>query len=424
MFVPLAFVGLWVLLRVLPYSERAQLYAGVSSFLEGLQHPVWVAAASGIAVLLLVRRRRARPLEVVSTPVVSNVHVREESGGRLALLMSGPPGAMGRDFIVARRPEEEERIRTRLRELAERSLAFVSRSASAGTSPSATELHREIYSLGLMLSDVLLGEGTEAGDRLFGLQGDHLLLCLTPGLAELPWELIVPRPGAQFLWQQYHVGRQVRDDTSGAPPSAPSRGPLRMLLLADLEAGTPDRSLPAAEAEASELMELAALEPSKLRVVRRSPATIEELRLAFGEGFDVVHFAGHTTDSSGSTGWVLAGGRAADPASILGVAAPAPFLVFANACRSGPIAAVSTWASDAPSRLMSAGVASYVGTLWELEDARACHFSRVFYKTLLQGASLGESMSAARGSQMGVSPFTWANYVLYGDPACRPSSST
>jgi CHAT domain-containing protein len=178
--------------------------------------------------------------------------------------------------------------------------------------------------------------------------------------------------------------------------------------------------LPEAEAEAAELMELGALEPARLRIVRRSPRTAEELGMAFAEGFDVIHFAGHTTDVHGNTGWVLGNGEAVNPAALMGRSAPPPFLLFANACRSGPGAEVSKWSCDAPASLMAAGVGAYVGTLWEVEDARASHYSRVFYRSLLSGATMGEAMSAARESQLGVSPFTWANYVLYGDPSARP----
>ncbi|MFH1502925.1 MAG: CHAT domain-containing protein [Candidatus Eisenbacteria bacterium] len=417
--VPFVLLASWILLRALPYSERAQLYSGVASLLESFQSPLWAALLSVLAVFLVVRRRRARPGTFASTPVVSDVHVREESGGSLALLLPDSSGARGRDYIVARKPDEETRLRSHLAELAARSVAFLSASTTVPGSDEARDLHREIYSAGLSVADALLGDSGELRERLFELRGEHLLLKLTPGLAGLPWELIVPRAGAQFLWQQYHVARQVRDDSPAGGTPSPVRGALRLLLLADLESSTPGRSLPAAEAEAAELMELGALDPENLRVVRRSPRTADELKMAFAEGFDVVHFAGHTLDAHGNAGWVLGNGEAVDPSDLVGRSAPPPFLVFANACRSGPGADVSERSRGAASRIMTAGVAAFVGTLWELEDARAAHFSRVFYRSVLSGASLGEAMSAARESQMGISPFTWANYVLYGDPAAR-----
>lgn len=420
--IPLFLLALWVFLRVLPYSDRAQLYAGVSSFLEAFQNPLWAAAISVVAVLLLVVGRRSAPAPV-TTPVATDVHIREESDGRLAVLMSGPSGALGRDFLIVRNTEEERRICERLSELAERSFAFGTRS-SGGGSDDSRELRREIYSIGLSLADTLLGTDGEVRDRLFDLPGDHLLLRVQPSLAHLPWELLVPRPGAQFLWQRFHVARQVRDEARGIAPARPTGGPIRMLLLADMESGVRERALPAAEAEAAELMELGATEPERLRIVRRSPRSQDELRRVLAEGFDVVHFASHTSDPEGNVGWVLADGRAVDPSPLVDASGTAPALVFANGCRSGPGARLSSWSSDAPRRLMAGGVSSYVGTLWEVEDERASALSRVFYRSVLAGASLGEAMSAARESQMGVSPFTWANYVLYGDPAARLQCGT
>ena len=66
---------------------------------------------------------------------------------------------------------------------------------------------------------------------------------------------------------------------------------------------------------------------------------------------------------------------------------------------------------------MRAGAAAYVGTIWEVDDAGSADFARVFYRSILSGATAGEAMTSARSALMGLRPFTWANYALYGDPA-------
>ncbi len=414
-FVPLAFLALWIVLRVLPYSGRAQLYAGVSRVLEAYRSPVWAGVACVIAMVLLVRAARGRTRLGRGSDHASDVHVREESDGRLAVLLPGERGAMARDFIVNRDPTEERAILDGLAALAERSQAFGARPSREAVA----EAHREVHALGLSLCDALLGKDRELRERLFDLPGEHLLLRIQPSLAGLPWELLVPRPGAQYLWQQFHVARQIRDGRGVSPGRDRGAGPMRVLLLANLEAGLPGRDLQAAEAEAQELMELSALDPERLRVTRRSPRSADELRRALAEGYDVVHFAGHTRSADGRDGWVMANGQAVDPGDAVEASGTPPLLVFANACSSGPGASRSEGAGAAPMKLMSAGAAAYLGTLWELEDAGAAGLARVFYRNLVAGRTLGESLTAARASRLGVSPFTWANYVLYGDPTVR-----
>jgi CHAT domain-containing protein len=66
---------------------------------------------------------------------------------------------------------------------------------------------------------------------------------------------------------------------------------------------------------------------------------------------------------------------------------------------------------------MLAGVPAYLCTLAELHDAGSADFSVAFYRAVLGGATLGRAVTAARTALLGRHPITWANYVLYGDPA-------
>jgi hypothetical protein len=241
-----------------------------------------------------------------------------------------------------------------------------------------------------------------------------------PELSDIPWELAVARPGGLFLWQLFAVSRQLRDVVG--PERAPRRLalPLRMLLLANLEAGVPGRDLPYAELEASLLLELGASHPDVIRVVRKSPRSEGELSQLLGERYDILHFAGHASDPDELRGgWVLPGGGSADPSLALARVGDVPVLVFANACSSSP-GARAVGGADAARSIMRAGAGAYLCTLWQLHDAGSADFSAAFYRSLLGGATLGTAITAARTALLGEHPMTWANYILYGDPALRP----
>ncbi len=420
-----ALVVLWGALRSIPYGGRSAIYRavyhGAAAVFEAFLHPAWLGALLALAVALVVWRwrgmERAQPLRAAMTP---DVHLRAEPPGKLTAMIADSRGASGRDFVSARNPEAEAAILTAFDELARRSLAF---GAAAPGRDEIADWQRRVYSLGVGLGDALLGEDSEARGRIADLPGDHLLLRLQPELARFPWELMVPRPGGQFLWQLFNTSRQIRDEL-GAPPNRSRRpGPLRLLLLANLEAGSPGRELPDAEREAALLLDLAAERPDLLRAERKSPRSARELKLLLTEGFDVVHFASHTSHTEGRTGWVLGDGEAVSPDDLGSRPDVPPLLVFANSCGSGADTGLEeSGSADTARQFLRWGVPAYLGTLWELHDAGSASFARAFYRELAGGATLGGAVTAARAALLGAHPITWANYVLYGDPALNLAS--
>ena len=65
------------------------------------------------------------------------------------------------------------------------------------------------------------------------------------------------------------------------------------------------------------------------------------------------------------------------------------------------------------------GVRNYVGTAWEVNDIGAELFARVFYTSLLEGESFGESVRRAREAlwhDRETYGALWAAYQHYGDP--------
>ncbi len=420
--VVLAFLALWTVLRLVPYAGRAGIYAGVSRFLDAFRHPIWGSLLVGLGVGLWLRWRRGRRDSVDrAAGVVGHVFVRSDVRGRLAVAFGEDGGAGARDYSFERNIARERAVLTRFDELARRSVAFaegyVGKGRALAEVPDEVEyFRREIYGLGCELGRLLTGSSQEVLDRLFDLPADHLRIRMHKDLVQVPWELLVARPGGQFLWQQFHVARQVVGDFGASGSRSLPGHPLRVLLLANLEAGRPGRDLTSAEAEACELMEMGASHPETVRVVRKSPRDDSELGQILAEGWDVVHFASHTAEDPQGA-WILAGGEPSVLEDALARTGRPPILVFANACRSGPREEVPPRrAGGAALSLIRAGAGNLVGTLWELHDRGSAAFARAFYRAVLTGATLGEAVSAARNSLMGREPFVWANYVLYGDP--------
>jgi hypothetical protein len=414
-----------VVLRALPYADRALVYRMVAAAFEWFLHPASLVILVAILIVLAAARRRRTGAPTDTRPeVTQDVFLRAEPPGHVSFVFSTGRSGLERDFVVDRRPEGEERILEGFDALARRMASFAP--ADRGGRASRGEIdeaRREIRALGLEMGQLFLGPAPAAADRLLDLKGDHLLLRIAPELARFPWELLVAREGGQFLWQLFHVSRQIRDEVAAPGAAGRSGAPVRLLLLADLEAGESGRSLPAAEREAGEILELSVRAPERIRVVRKSPRSAEEVRTLIAQGFDVVHFAGHA-EATGEDGpcWVLGGGAAAPLDGLFGGAAP--LLVFANACGSGGSATLTEErVGDAARVALRQGVGAYVGTLWELHDAGSAAFAASFYRALVGGSTLGAAMTAARSAVLGAHPFTWANYVLYGDPARRALDS-
>lgn len=416
--VSVALVALWLALRALDYgTARVAVYSAVSRAAEAFLHPAWVVALSILAVLLfLASRRRATPIQIAPS-VAPAVQLRAEPPGKISVVIAGSRDAVAHDTVVPRDREAERQIVESFQALARRTVAF---GPEGETSPGREEIEgaqRELYALGLRIGETLLGGPGGVGESLLDLPGDHLQLGIQGEISDIPWELLVARRGGRFLWQLFSVTRQLRDEVPAGRARTVGRGPRRMLLLANLESGSPGRELPAAEREAAEILELGAAGQGILKVVRKSPRTAAELGRLLAEGFDIVHFAGHTDETEGAgRGWTLGDGETVSPAELLGEAASPPGIVFANACSTGTDLRPGDVAGAARA-LMLAGVPAYLCTLAELHDSGSAAFSTAFYGALLRGATLGGALTAARNALMGRHPFTWANYVLYGDPA-------
>ena len=415
----LALAAIWVVLRSLDYgSVRVAVYGAVARGAEAFLHPAWAVLLFALAAFLFFASRRASAPLVVPAAVAPAVQFRAEPPGMISVVVAGSRDAVAKDSVCERDLLEEKRVVEAFHALAQKSASFAAANEGGGWSRGQIDdAQRELYALGLAIGNALLGGSSEVADALVDLPGDHLQLGVQAELSGIPWELMVARRGGEFLWQLFSVTRQLRDTAGARRGPARRGGRCRLLLLANPEAGVSGRELPAAEREAADLLELGATRPDLLRVVRKSPQSADELRQLLAEGFDVLHFAGHTgTAGDLERGWVLGDGAAVSPAELFSGGLPPPTLVFANACSSNPSARGESVA-DAARALMLAGVPAYLCTLAELQDTGSAAFSVAFYRAVLGGATLGGAVTAARTALLGRHPITWANYVLYGDPA-------
>lgn len=158
---------------------------------------------------------------------------------------------------------------------------------------------------------------------------------------------------------------------------------------------------------------------------------------------DILHFAGHvvvpkTERDSDKCGWLLGGRirerktwyllRPDDLYSLWAHEEP-PYLVFANGCRSAmrPLKPRNGKAAmDLAQSFLAAGVAAYVGAVWDAPDDEAnpktSQFAESFYRQILGGRNVSDAMLEVRREvhdRYGREALTWAQYVLCGDPFLR-----
>ncbi|MGA6926581.1 MAG: CHAT domain-containing protein, partial [Desulfosarcina sp.] len=285
-------------------------------------------------------------------------------------------------------------------------------------------LLQSLKETGQLLRDELLT--TRLKEKLNTSDAHYLTISLDEQLVHIPWELL--HDGRQFLCQRFAVGRlvQTRQKFPGVHANQ-NQGPLRMLILADL-----DGSLPSARREGTQIRDFIESLSSGVQVMMRSANVGSPYVRTTIRRYDWVHFAGHADygdDSIQKKGWRLSKGwfTAEDVNRMAGTGAM-PTLVFANACQS---ARTDAWSLDHTRQrqffglvnaFLAAGTQHYLGTSWEIPDEPGRFFALTFYRRLAEGATVGRAVVDARKKLIeayGEEQVIWASYVLYGDPAHR-----
>ena len=255
----------------------------------------------------------------------------------------------------------------------------------------------------------------------------NLELIIDEQLVHIPWELLFD--GEKFLCEQFSMGRQVRsqgDKIAENPKGAEPKSRLNMLIIAD-----PTEDLDVAWREGLRIYEEFQKKEDLVRIVLQSS---DQVDLDFVKknlwDYDMVHYAGHAEydpENPNHSGWMLSDGKllATDILRMAGGKRVMPRLVFGNACQSGY---TEKWDKKKVHAQQSyglvhaflmAGVQHYIGTFCDVPDEYGACMGIEFYRHLLSGHSIGESLRKARESfqkNFGRASFSWINYVLYGHP--------
>lgn len=297
-------------------------------------------------------------------------------------------------------------------------------SRKGGETPDVAE---NLKSVGRMLCDDLLTPRIK--EYLGTSPADYLVLNLDDHLVHIPWELLWL--DNDFLCRRFNMGRYVKTRQKISENTSRERKtPLEMWILAN-----PGGDLPSALSEGMKVFRCTSRINQKETVINPSlDSDIRPDRIKLKiKDYDFIHFAGHADYTSqtdpggpGAGGWKLTDGNLkADDIYKMAGGSPMPSLVFSNACQS---ARTEKWEWSEDERdgsfglanaFLFSGVKHYVGTFWEIMDEPSSHFALEFYKHLLAGKTVGESMRTARlalAEEYGDDSAVWASYLLYGDP--------
>lgn len=234
-------------------------------------------------------------------------------------------------------------------------------------------------------------------------------LVVASSLTGLPWELV--HDGDEFWGLRYALGtRLILDRPAAARPAAVSHARPRALVVGADPAG----DLPHLERELGAVCD--ALEGrAEIVCVADRLATFERVLAHLGEGFDVVHFAGHVVADADGPALLLGDGRRL-PARVIEANLAGRPLVYVNGCASAGTAAATAGVAHA---FLEGGALAVVGTVADVADEHAATLATAFYREALGGAPLGTALREARTQareQAAESP-AWVSVVLYGNPA-------
>jgi hypothetical protein len=272
----------------------------------------------------------------------------------------------------------------------------------------------------------------EALTALAALKDRHVVVVHDAESSRIPWELLAVAGGAQATTLLAKEGglsrRYVADNLSVAKWLEERRQDLELNLLLVVN---PTLDLDGAEEEGRRIRELLAGEPAvRVDELRGRDASRPALERAFRSGkYDVIHYAGHAffDEADPAASGILCAGKAVLSGRDLAGLGNLPALVFFNACEAGRVRRAGRAGQAAPSMreridrnvglaeaFLRGGVANYVGTYWPVGDEPAKLFAEQFYRSLMQGQSIGDALLAGRRTVWDRKSVDWADYIHYG----------
>jgi beta-lactamase superfamily II metal-dependent hydrolase/CHAT domain-containing protein len=151
---------------------------------------------------------------------------------------------------------------------------------------------------------------------------------------------------------------------------------------------------------------------------RRNELDLVDLQNELFGNHQVVHIASHGVyhdDRPDETGAILARGALLTVDTIRQLTS-VPDVVFLNCCSIGRIG-LHRMAAGLAREFMAIGVRALVAAAWPIDDHAARVFAETFYRELISGRPLGDTITRARNvcAEVGGRE-TWAAYQCYGDP--------
>ena len=268
-------------------------------------------------------------------------------------------------------------------------------------------------------------------EKLRASEGGFLFFHVDQTLASLPWELLYE--GTCFLADKFAIGKNIAGFWSESQRAERDR--LRVLIIAD-----PTEDLDWARQEGEGLLESlnADVSSDRIDVELLTGPRLGKLELLEAiRNRDIIHYAGHLhyDPRQKESGWLLPEGKILRAREIEKMGS-LPGLVFSNSCMSMPdhlrrqeLIGEENGANEGKlfnhlaGAFLRAGIASYIGTSWEIRDSdHTFEFALQFYRSLFEERSVGEAMFDARKharQQFPINDLTWAAYNLHGNPLTR-----
>ena len=250
------------------------------------------------------------------------------------------------------------------------------------------------------------------------ISSDRLLIVdADDGLAGIPFEALADAQG-HYLADRFTIvasrGIYYRGDTRAISPISPSS----IAMVAAVPAPAADLDLPLSPLpDALAEADAVASGFANVRLLQGSRANAEAITAGLPQA-QVFHFAGHALASTSHSGLLLSDSfiSAADLRKI-----PITRLQLAvlSACETQDASAGEGGDGDGLVRVfLAAGVPNVVASRWRVDSSATRLFMELFYRSLLGGRSVADSIRQAQASlrsRSGMShPYYWAAFTTFG----------
>jgi hypothetical protein len=286
----------------------------------------------------------------------------------------------------------------------------------------------------------------------------------TPVLAKTIFELLIPNDLKHRVKKQNNINwivdtetasypwELLQDSTTNAKPLCINAGMIRQLATEDfrinvnlitnnkaLVVSDPDlkgflNQLPGAYNEGMAVSSLLSTNNYETTSIPRGTAS-EIIQTIFSNEFKIIHLAGHgyfDPKFPEASGMVIGKEIFLSSREISQMSA-VPEFIFVNCCFLGKSDGVAEnfyheryrMAANLGVQLIENGAKAVIAAGWEVDDKAALEFTEVFYKTMFEGYSFGDSVKKARNSVYDKfkNSSTWGAYQCYGDPFYRLRSN-